>query len=448
MKRFISKNLGLLFHDLFKGTRIKNTCKFLSKSQYWDDHQMEQYRSKKLYLLFEFVINNNKFYQSKYSFLINKEFEIITLNDLTLLPILTKEELRDNILLSENINKRKLTKAKTGGTTGPPTVIYKDTDSRSFAWGSWYRWYIWMGINQGDPALTLWGSRTVLSKSYSNILYNKITSALENNLTINSFKINDNSIDSIIRKILRKKPVIIKGYLSAILQVADYLNYKKIAYSPKCISTTTETLLPPYREYIENTFNCKVYDQYASTEITGVAFECAEQNGLHISSEHVIVEILDENNNPVYNKKGRIVITDLDNKAMPFIRYEIGDMGIISTEKCKCGINLPLLKSIDGRVSDTIILNDGSKVHGVFFTDILHELKRNDHGKRISKFQAVQKEADSLIFKLESKEKVDKEYLSELKVALKKFVNNVEIEVMPELKKDKSGKFRYIISEL
>ncbi|MAC40451.1 MAG: hypothetical protein CMJ05_01500 [Pelagibacterales bacterium] len=447
-RKFISKYLSIYIQDFLKGTYINKSYKNLLISQNWSEQKMNNYQLKKLQDLFEFCVLSNDFYKKKYKDLSDAKFKINDLSDLRKLPILKKEDLRLNSLLSKNLNMRFVSSAKTGGSTGPPTVIYKDIHTRSIAWGAWFRWYNWIGIERGDPCMTLWGSSQVLSRSFYLKIYNRIISFLENDYRVNSFKINNSTINKIIRNIFNYKPVIIKGYLSAILQLADHIKSKKINYNPKCISTTSETLLPPYKEYIQKTFNCPVYDQYASTEISGVAFECKAQNGLHITSEHVIVEVVDDNNQPVFNKKGRIIITDLDNKAMPFIRYEIGDVGILSTETCSCGNKSYLLKSIEGRLADNIVLKDGSQVHGVFFTDIMYELKSEFNFNRISRFQAVQNKKGFLEFRLETTIKHDHDYCINLKNALLSFFHSVEIKTFKQLDNEPSGKFKYVISNL
>ena len=124
---------------------------------------------------------------------------------------------------------------------------------------------------------------------------------------------------------------------------------------------------------------------------------------------------------------------------MPFIRYEIGDIGILSTEKCTCGINLPLLKSIEGRLADNIILKDGSKVHGVFFTDIMHELKTDFDDTKISRFQAVQNKIGYLEFRLESSISNNHRYCKDLKKALIPFFNDIDIKTFQKLENELSN---------
>lgn len=181
-------------------------------------------------------------------------------------------------------------------------------------------------------------------------------------------------------------------------------------------------------------------------EVSAIAYECSYHTGLHITLEHVYVEVLDSNNNNILVEPGMIVATDLDNYVMPFIRYETGDLGSFSEEKCPCGVNQPLLKSIDGRSIDTITLANGAKVHGVFFTDVLAEL--GIFVGMIKRFQVYQVNRGDITFRLESSQMIEKHILDSLKHALDRFFNNVDIVCTDKLPSDSSGKFRYIVSEI
>jgi len=259
---------------------------------------------------------------------------------------------------------------------------------------------------------------------------------------------NERTFSGIVKVIQSKKHKLIRGYLSAILQLANYINDNNIQfYYPTAVSTTTETLSPHSREYLKKTFHCDIYDQYGCGECESIAFECSKHNGLHITSEHVFLEILDDTNNDLKTGIGRIIVTDLDNYAMPFIRYENGDMAEFQSNNCSCGINLPLLKEIYGRTADTITLADGSKVHGVFFTDILYELDQKQD-KKVRKFQAFQEKSGQIEFRIEASAYLNNNYLNNLEKVLNRFFTKVEIKILKELPYDKSGKFRYVISNI
>ena len=451
MKKFIAKNIGYPFQDLVKGTNILKTYEFLLETQKWDISKLKAYQLDKLIRIIDHSYNNIPYYRDLFNSINLKPNDIKSFDDMHKIPILTKQIARENYqkLLWPNRNKLKLKTGKTGGTTGVPLNIIKDTQTRSFTWGSYYRWYNWIGIEIGDPVLTLWGSPTVLNQPTKQIIKSKIGQLISNNLKVNSFKMNQSNLHSILNEINDFKPKLIKGYLSALLQFADFIEEGGgiIQFQPTAISSTTETLLKPYKEYLERVFNAKMYDQYGCGECGGIAYECGSQQGLHITMEHVYIEILNPDNTNAQFNKGKLILTDLDNYAMPFIRYQNGDIARVSEKKCKCGIEHTLLDSIEGRSADTIILKDGSQVHGVFFTDILYELKSTE-GKKMIRFQVYQNESGKIDFRIESEQPLNNDFLTELHFATLRFFNEVKISVVGKLNNEANGKFRYIISDL
>jgi len=124
---------------------------------------------------------------------------------------------------------------------------------------------------------------------------------------------------------------------------------------PKAILTTADMLYDYKRKTIEHIFDCDVFDNYSGRDTTLQAAECSEHFGYHLSIENAVVEFVKENEDVYPGETGKIIITDLCNYAMPFIRYEIGDLGVPSDENCPCGRKLPIMKSVKGRILDTII---------------------------------------------------------------------------------------------
>ncbi len=446
-------NWALHLQDLVRGTRIIKTKKELEKSDFWTKEQLETYQLQKLQKLISFCYRHVPYYSRLFDSIGLKPDDIRNLEDIQKIPVLTKEIVRREHanLFADNVDasSRKIKKAKTGGTTGMPLAFYKDSQTRDYAWGAYYRWYNWMGIRDGDREAVLWGSAIVLKESWQQKLKSHFVNRISNTLFINSFRMSEKILPSIAEQLISFKPIILRGYLSAILQVAKYFKEHNLSLpSLKAISSTTETLLPIYRDYIEEAFNVKMFDQYGCGECNGMAFECTAHKGLHVNEEHCLLEILDESGNYCYDKPGRVILTDLDNYAFPFIRYENGDSAILKTEACDCGRSSHLLKSISGRTADVIYLKDGSSVHGVFFTDIFHELGYSNF-EYFTRFQIYQKRKGDFICRLEktSKDLPQKEK-DKLKEVLQKYGEHVELEIVEHLENDKSGKFRYIISDI
>ena len=375
---------------------------------------------------------------------------IKTLDDIKKIPILTKESARANQkkLVSKSINLKYITKGKTGGTTGVPLLLYKDTKDRSFAWASYYRWYNWIGIDKEDKVLTLWGARTVLKSSFKDRLAGNLIDWIQNNNTLNTFNINDNNLPEVYTKILKYNPILIKGYLSTLILIAKYMQKHNLPPNKnlKALSSTTESLLPIYRDLLQDVFSVNVYDQYGCGEVSAISYECAKHQGLHINEEHVFIESIDANDSVVFETKGRLIVTSLDNYVMPFIRYENGDMATLHTHKCSCGVNSSLMSSIDGRTVDTITLKNGTRVHGVFFTDLLYEIGITTD--LISRFQIFQYKSGAIDFILETKNNLSEGLLNKLESETLKFVNSVKIILVSYIPNEDNGKFKYIKNEI
>ena len=449
IRKAIARHIGFPLQDKIKGTSIMDSMIFLKQSQHWNQEKIKGHQLGKLKELLEYAYQNVPYYSKLFNILGILPSDIRSFDDLMKIPVLTKETAREKnlSLVAGTMDKKKVKSGKTGGTTGAPLRYFKDTGNRSMTWGSYYRWYEWMGLEPGDPVVTFWGARTVLSVNPKTKVKDFLTGLLQNTHTINTFAINAATIPGIISRMNKIKPKLIKGYLSAIMEVAKYMDDNKLTFGfkPLAVSTTTETLLPPFRTFLERVFDCPVFDQYGCGEVSAIAYECAAHKGLHINMEHVYIELLDENGNPTL-KNGRVVATDLDNLVMPFIRYDTGDIASMGDLDCTCGVSHPKLSSIDGRSIDTIILADGSKVHGVFFTDVLYEL--GIYVNAIARFQVYQDKPGEIEFRIEPSNDFDDSLVTGIRGALSSYFQHVNVVITEHLENDPSGKFRYVVSDV
>mgnify|MGYP006284689077 CR=1 FL=1 len=449
LRSFIAKKISYPLQDLINGTSILKTTEVLEQSQYWPLEKQQEYQMEKLLRLLHHSVRHVPYYRELFRKHHLRVTEIKDLEDIRKIPVLTKETAREynDALVAENVNKMRVIKGVTGGTTGPPLKLLRDAPDRSFAWAAFFRWYQWMGFNYGDRMLQLWGTPTVLDTPPGYRIRAAFKDFYYNRHIINSFHLNEQTIPRVLDKIEKTRPVFIRGYLSALIQIAEYMmkNDIRLSHVPRAVSGTTETLFPAYKTLIESAFQSKLYDQYGCGECNSIAFDAGDPNGLYIVMEHCLLEILDERDLPVRDTSGRFIVTNLDNYAMPFIRYENGDSGRFSPCDETSRIRLPAIKEILGRTADTITLKDGSRVHGVFFTDILNELF-SDQPSSIHRFQVVQTSPGSIEFRIEKSTPPDPSYLEAIDHALRRFFDEVRIVTFPTLPKDRTGKFRYIIA--
>jgi len=189
------------------------------------------------------------------------------------------------------------------------------------------------------------------------------------------------------------KPKGLRGYSSYLFYFAKAVSSGEIEVD--FIISGSEILLPHERKFLEERFSGEVFDVYGSREFGFIACECSEHAGYHVNAENLLIEIVDKNGEHCApGEHGRILITDLTNHVFPFIRYEIGDIGCLSDERCPCGRSLPLLSSIDGRTGDRIITPDGKLLSLQFFA---HLLKDYD----IINFQVIQSAPNKIVLNIE-----------------------------------------------
>ncbi len=250
-----------------------------------------------------------------------------------------------------------------------------------------------------------------------------------------------------IAQILRTRPRIINAYPSVLYLLARTLGKEKgKGLNLKFLMSNSELLTAHAREYIEDVFQCRVYDDYSCLEFSAIAFECRMQS-LHIAADNVIVELLDDRGDRLPpGVPGRIVVTSLNNYSMPYIRYEIGDVGILSGEQCPCGRHFPVLKAIVGRCDDFLVMPSGRLIDPqtvVFQIETIPEVRE---------FRVIQQRDRSLIVNIIPESavefrKVKEEIRAKLNVLLD---GSLPVEVIETccLDRGSTGKHRSVFSQI
>jgi phenylacetate-CoA ligase len=215
--------------------------------------------------------------------------------------------------------------------------------------------------------------------------------------------------------------------------------------SLNAIYTTAEKLLPHMKKNIEDVFDCDVYDNYGLNDGGVGAYECSEHNGLHIDTERSIMEVVDDSRQQISDGIGNVLATGLYNYAMPFIRYDTGDMGYIIEDKCGCGRKSTLLKEIIGRSVDILQTPEGKSVHGWFLLYIFWE-----YGEGIKEYQVIQKKIDEIEIKIVPDDTFNEKNLNIIKQIIleKSKVWNIKFRLVDEIKRTNAGKYKFIISNV
>lgn len=424
---------------LFNGINILKYIDKLNGSQKCSGEELKKIQLTKLNML----IKHSQIYVPYY----NECTQVNTIEDiydLKKLPLINKKEIRENIskFRTSQCCKRLISKT-TGGSTGAPVTVLKTNVAMAQELAATWRGYGWAGIDIGDKQARFWGvPHDRVSKIKAQLI-----DFMCNRYRFSAF--NFTGIDLLrYHKILQKyKPKYFYGYVSMIIQYAEFL-IKNRLNTPSllsCIITTSEVLTYKDRTLLQEVFKCPVYNEYGCGEIGTIAHEC-ECGSLHVNDENIILEILDENQNPVKKGEyGEIVVTELNNYAMPLIRYRIGDYGCIGVEPCKCGRKLTLLKEIKGREYDFLINKEGKKFHGEFFLYIIEDIKKEDGV--INGVQFVQKKIEKLEINIVSGKGFKKTHKKKIVDRLREgFDPNIVIEFHEKdsIKREESGKLRVV----
>ena len=374
-------NITLRLADMLLRVNFIGVYNYYRSIDRFDGNKLEEIQDRNLKELLIYASDKTKFYSG------------LSSDKFTHWPVISKDQLRDfpKYLLSDEFKRDTLILEKSSGSTGKRTAVYL-TKREAFASIAiqTYLWS-WSGYEPGKKIVQL-GMTTERKglKRYKDILFRtKYFSA---------FEIDDNIIDKNIESIISYQPEFFAGYASGLYAYAKRLNERGIKQIKlKAVISYGDKMFDHYRKEISEAFGCKVYDTYGSTEGFVIAGQC-EFGAYHVLTPHVKLEILGDNNKEVSaGDFGRVVVTRLDSRAFPLIRYDLGDLAIRSLHedsKCGCGRSYPRIEKIIGRNTDIIETPGGKKLIVHFFTGIF------EHLSEVIQFKVVIKEGEDMEIQL------------------------------------------------
>lgn len=442
---FFAENFVLPVYDIIRGTSRFRASRILHKTQWLPRREIELLQFRNLRALLRHAYNTVPYYHRVFRERGIRPDDIKRVSDLGKLPPLTKKKIRQNFsdLISRGVQRDEMIQYSTGGSSGIPLKFLITKEHKSWEIGAEYRAYNWAGYEYGDKVALLWGSPVDTSKSHNCL--SKVSNFIDRKVVHNAFNIQESSMVRFAEEVRRFKPKIIRGYSSALYIFSQFLIRENIRdIKPKAIVTQAEKLFENERKSIENAFGCTVYDFYGSREVTGIAAECSEHEGYHISIENVFLEILKDNEHASPGEMGQILITVLHNYAMPFVRYEIGDLGKLSEDLCSCGRTLPLMASIEGRTADVVKTKSGTLLVPELFIHSFRDLP-------VEQFQVIQETLEELRIKIvkgSGYTEKDTEQLVRLIHQSAGKELKIELEFTNSIPLAKSGKRKIVVSRI
>jgi phenylacetate-CoA ligase len=343
----------------------------MKAAQWVDERSLNERILTKLRNIVRHAYEHVPYYNRLYRALGLQPNQVSNLDQFEGFPTTTKSELRKagEDVLADNIDRTRMSCYATSGSTDDPFTYY--LDSNWFPRRIASKWLLdsYFGARPQTRYFTITVFPPVKRSSHRRTFREKLRLALGISEPLQEYafsyvEVTKEKIPDIAERLIRFGPKFGYGSPTALSILAEVLEDHSIRF-PRlhAIVSSIEVLLDSERRRIEQAFGCPVFDRYGSRELYGaVAGECERHSGMHVNSELVLVEILDDDDEPCSSGEvGNIVITDFHNRSMPFIRFKIGDIGSINGG-CDCGRMFPILKGLVGRAGEWIENKAGKKI--------------------------------------------------------------------------------------
>ncbi len=414
----------------------------LKDIQKQSDSKFEAYVETKKNEIINFHLKHNSFYKNLASNIDTSNWNSV--------PVMTKRDLQKPIeeRLSEGFAIKNVYVNKTSGSSGDPFVFAKDKQSHALTWAVIQNRFGWFNLDFNSSKQARFYGIPLDKKGYYK---ERFKDALSKRFRFSVFDLSDDAFKKHVIKFETTKFDYINGYTSSIVQFAKYLHQENIILKTLCPTlkacvVTSEMLFDDDKKLMENLFGVPVINEYGASELDLIAFQNPNDEW-QVNSETLFVEVLDNNDNVLPNgEEGRIVITSFYNKAHPFIRYDIGDVGILSK---KSTLRKPILEKLIGRTNDIAILPSGKKAAGLTFYYITKSIIEDDGN--VKEFIIEQLTSSHFTIKYVSTLMLSEEKINTIKKEMENYLEtglDITFERLEKLQRSKSGKLKQFTSYL
>jgi phenylacetate-CoA ligase len=439
--QFVKKIYEAVPVSIRLGKTFWETYNFLQESQWWSAEKLKKYQLLQLKRLLYHSYENVPYYRMIFKEKNLKPSDIKSLDDLRKLPVLDKDTFKLNFskMMARNIDVKKLRMSHTSGTTGKPLQFYQEPFESEKEWAFICHQWSRVGYRPGEPRVELRGP---IIRGKSRVYYDPITKVLRLLPYIETKEVAEYYI-----KIIKSFGTnFLHGYPSVIASLAYMVKRYNIAvpFKLKAVLFASENVYDWEREIVEEVFKCRVFAHYGLAEHVALAAECEYNHFYHFVPQYGITEIDPDTH--------EIIATGFLNYVNPFIRYKTTDIAsspVIS--KCEnCGRNyFPIVEKIEGRLEDFIVTPQGTLIAPSAITHLFKDLKT------IKENQLIQEAPDQIVLRVvpwnKNMEEALKAELYCLCQGLREILGTdmqIKIEVVDEIERLKSGKFKWIQSKV
>jgi phenylacetate-CoA ligase len=326
-----------------------------------------------------------------------------------------------------------------GGSTGTPVTVLVDMERMGMGEAGRLRAHRWYGVEPGTREIVLWGTP---ARTGALERVRQLRDRFLNTRVLSAFDMGDQGLRRHAATIQRVRPTQMFGYASAFHLVASHFQRERLdpPGGLKAVFTTAEPLFDFQRKTIEAALGCPVGVEYGCRDGGLVALECPS-GGLHILAESMHVEILD----PDVDGRGEIVLTNLDSRAFPILRYRTGDIGALDPTPCPCGRSLPKLRGVEGRRTDFLVTPSGRVLHALSAIYVLRD------SPSVREFRVVQDAPDHLLVEIVPSGAFGEAEQAALRAQFVPAFGSdlrVSFEAREEILRTAAGKFRYVESRI
>lgn len=439
---FVSSVLFPL-HELLKRHHSVGLRRELERSQWLAPDRLEQARIERLRSFLSRIGQEVPFYRRRFAEAGFDPAAVESVRDLQALPLLTKADIRANEYALKNPGERRLVRYNTGGSSGEPLVFHIGMDRVSHDVAAKWRATRWWDVDIGDPEMVIWGSP--IEVGAQDTLRRWRDYSLRSEL-LPAFEMSESKLEGFVSAIRHRRPRMLFGYPSALALIASHAASRGVALDDlgiKVAFVTSERLYDHQRELIGLAFGCPVANGYGGRDAGFIAHECPH-GGLHLSAEHIVVELLRPDGTPVpVGEPGEIVVTHMATAAFPFVRYRTGDIAVRDDRPCSCGRGLPMLREIQGRSTDFVVAADGTVMHGLALIYVLRDMPGIDF------FKIVQHSRHRTAVFIVAGRGFDPNTPAQVVQAFRRRLGDavqIDVELVDNIPPERSGKFRYVVS--
>ncbi|EYF02312.1 phenylacetate--CoA ligase family protein [Chondromyces apiculatus] len=435
-----------LYETRLRGRETLTRLQELERSQWRSEADLRELSFRRVVEAIRYAEQHVPLYRRRFADHGVRARDVQSPDDLLRFPVLTKSDIRKHgkELIAEGFHG-KMYQSGTGGSTGEPIQFSYDHRTYESRIAAAMRADGWAGASPGERELHIW-SRATTPETPLRKAKRRAHETILRKRMICAWELGQDQLADLCDTIEDFQPRVIISYPTPLYHLSRYaLEKGRRLPSPRGIVTSAERLFQHHREVIERAFDAKIFDRYGCREVMLIASECERHEGKHLNLENVHVEIVRSGRHAGAGEPGEVILTDLNCRSMPLIRYKNEDVATLAPKPCSCGRGMPMLSSVEGRMLDMIVGPEGQLLAGEFFPHLLKDYRD------VARFQVHQDKSRAITIKLMPNEGLAAETPARVERSMREFLGeraSIKVEVVDDIPLTKGGKYRLTVSEV